>query len=139
MTQIAAQPRLECADNLAFLRTVASESVHLAITSPPYNIGKTYEKQSPLAEYLDRQARVIEECVRVLSPQGSLCWQVGNYVDAGEVFPLDMELNPIFRRHGLKLRNRIVWHFEHGLHGFQALFRPLRDNSVVHEDRRLHV
>ncbi len=62
---------------------------------------------------------MIAECVRVLSPQGSLCWQVGNHVDkakAGSIIPLDIVLYPIFAEHGLTLRNRIVWHFEHGLH-----------------------
>jgi adenine-specific DNA-methyltransferase len=54
--------------------------------------------------------------VRLLSPTGSLCWQVGNHVDRGEIFPLDMVLYPVFQEHGLRLRNRIVWHFEHGLH-----------------------
>lgn len=34
----------------------------------------------------------------------------------GEIVPLDIVLYPVFREHGLKLRNRIVWHFEHGLH-----------------------
>ena len=62
------------------------------------------------------QERVIAECVRLLHPNGSLCWQVGNYVEDGEVVPLDAVLYPVFKRHGLKLRNRIVWHFEHGLH-----------------------
>jgi adenine-specific DNA-methyltransferase len=41
---------------------------------------------------------------------------VGNHVQNGEVVPLDIVLYPVFQRHGLKLRNRIVWHFEHGLH-----------------------
>jgi len=41
---------------------------------------------------------------------------VGNHVQQGEIFPLDIVLYPIFREHGLHLRNRIVWHFEHGLH-----------------------
>lgn len=52
----------------------------------------------------------------MLSPQGSICWQVGNYVDKGEVFPLDIYYYQIFKKLGLKLRNRIIWHFGHGLH-----------------------
>jgi adenine-specific DNA-methyltransferase len=51
-----------------------------------------------------------------LRPDGSLCWQIGNHIDNGEVFPLDLVLYPVFKSHGLKLRNRIVWHFGHGLH-----------------------
>ena len=54
--------------------------------------------------------------MRLLHPSGSLCWQVGNYVEDGEVVPLDVVLYPLFKEYGLKLRNRIVWHFEHGLH-----------------------
>lgn len=105
-----------CQDNLAFMRTMASESVQLIVTSPPYNIGKAYESKSPLTRYLDGQAKVIEECVRLLAPGGSICWQVGNHVQRGEIVPLDIALYPIFKQHGLQLRNRIVWHFEHGLH-----------------------
>jgi adenine-specific DNA-methyltransferase len=90
--------------------------MQLIVTSPPYNIGKTYEKRSPLEAYVTQQARVIAECVRLLDERGSLCWQVGNHVQDGEIFPLDMVLYPIFREHGLHMRNRIVWHFGHGLH-----------------------
>jgi adenine-specific DNA-methyltransferase len=105
-----------CLDNLAFMQTLASESVQLIVTSPPYNIGKSYESKSPLTRYLDGQAKVIEECVRLLAPGGSICWQVGNHVQRGEIVPLDIALYPLFKQHGLQLRNRIVWHFEHGLH-----------------------
>lgn len=103
-------------DNLAFMRPIESGSVKLIVTSPPYNIGKSYEARSPLDRYVQQQAQVISECVRVLHPKGSLCWQVGNHVQNGEIVPLDIVLYPIFREHGLKLRNRIIWHFEHGLH-----------------------
>jgi adenine-specific DNA-methyltransferase len=107
---------MECADNLKFMAGLDSESMQLIVTSPPYNIGKSYEPRSSLDAYVQAQARVIAECVRLLHPRGSLCWQVGNHVQQGEIFPLDTVLYPIFRQHGLKLRNRIVWHFEHGLH-----------------------
>lgn len=108
--------QMVCQDNLAFMRPLPDASVKLIVTSPPYNIGKSYERRSPLSEYVKAQAQVISECVRLLVDGGSLCWQVGNHVDGGEIFPLDMVLYPIFKEHGLNLRNRIVWHFEHGLH-----------------------
>lgn len=107
---------IACEDNLSFMRPLTDGSMDLIVTSPPYNIGKVYEKRSPLAEYVKGQAQVISECVRLLADGGSLCWQVGNHVQAGEIFPLDMVLYPVFQEHGLRLRNRIVWHFEHGLH-----------------------
>ncbi len=107
---------LECRDNLEFIRAIPDASIQLVVTSPPYNIGKRYERRRSLDDYLGEQAEVIAECVRVLKPRGSICWQVGNHVRDGEVVPLDIPLYGIFRGHGLKLRNRIVWHFEHGLH-----------------------
>jgi adenine-specific DNA-methyltransferase len=103
-------------DNLAFMRPLPMASMQLIVTSPPYNIGKTYEKRAHLDAYVQQQAQVIAECVRLLHPRGSLCWQVGNHVQDGEIFPLDTVLFPIFHEHGLHLRNRVIWHFEHGLH-----------------------
>jgi adenine-specific DNA-methyltransferase len=107
---------LACQNNLDFMRSLKREAMQLIVTSPPYNIGKSYEPRAPLESYVRSQAQVIAECVRLLHSRGSLCWQVGNHVQNGEIFPLDTVLYPIFREHGLKLRNRIVWHFEHGLH-----------------------
>ena len=106
----------ECQDNLEFLRHQPSDKFKLIVTSPPYNIGKDYEARSSLDHYLAGQGRVIRECVRVLHPEGSICWQVGNYVENGEIMPLDSLLYPTFRDCGLRLRNRIIWHFGHGLH-----------------------
>lgn len=107
---------MRCEDNLAFMRPLANESFQLVVTSPPYNIGKTYESRLTLDSYVESQSHVIAECARLLHPRGSLCWQVGNHVQRGEIFPLDIVLYPIFQRLGLKLRNRIIWHFGHGLH-----------------------
>lgn len=112
----APQAYVNCQDNLAFMSTLPDECMALIVTSPPYNIGKSYERRSPLERYVEEQSRVISECVRLLGPKGSICWQVGNHVQNGEIFPLDTVLYPFFKDHGLKLRNRIIWHFEHGLH-----------------------
>jgi len=103
-------------DCLDLLKSIPDESIQLIVTSPPYNIGKEYEKKLHLDLYIEQQARVIAECVRILTPKGSICWQVGNYVDKGSIIPLDTILYPIFSKLGLKMRNRIIWHFEHGLH-----------------------
>jgi len=103
-------------ESAASLRTLQERSVKLVITSPPYNLGKAYEKPIHLSEYLKNLSPVVDQLVRVLSADGSLCWQVGNYVDKGEIFPLDIFYYPFFKARGLKLRNRIVWYFDHGLH-----------------------
>lgn len=101
---------------LDLLQSLPDRSMQLVVTSPPYNLGKEYERRLKLETYLRQQAEVISECVRVLRDNGSICWQVGNYVDNGSIIPLDSVLYPIFTRLRLKMRNRIVWHFEHGLH-----------------------
>ncbi len=103
-------------DCLQLLHDIPDNSIKLIVTSPPYNLGKEYEKRIHLEEYLGFQKKIILECVRVLSEDGSICWQVGNYVENGEVMPLDILLYPIFASVGLKMRNRVIWHFGHGLH-----------------------
>lgn len=103
-------------DTLEELKKLPDGKFKLVVSSPPYNIGKEYETRVELQHYLDYQAEIIAELARVVSDNGSIVWQVGNYVDDGEVFPLDIHFYPIFKALGLQLRNRIVWHFNHGLH-----------------------
>lgn len=103
-------------DRLELLRQIPAASAKLVVTSPPYNIGKKYETRLQFDEYIAGQEETLREAVRILHPNGSLCWQVGNHVDDGEIYPLDILLYPICKKLGLRLRNRIVWHFEHGLH-----------------------
>jgi len=101
---------------LDLLSQIPDKFVKLVVTSPPYNLGKPYEDRLDLDDYLAQQNQVIKECVRVLDDKGSICWQVGNYVNNGEIIPLDLVLYPIFSSLQLHIRNRIVWHFGHGLH-----------------------
>ena len=103
----------DCLDAFAH---IPPSSVQLIVTSPPYNIGKAYERTTKLENYLETLKPILSELVRLLSPKGSICWQVGNYVQKGEVFPLDIFYYPIFHDLGLHLRNRTIWYFNHGLH-----------------------
>jgi len=103
-------------DCLDLLTVIPAKSLQLIVTSPPYNLGKEYEKKLDLDDYVNQQRAVIKESVRVLKDSGSICWQVGNFVQNGAIIPLDALLFPVFRESGLRLRNRIIWHFEHGLH-----------------------
>ena len=131
--------RIECADNLVFMDNLDDQSIKLIVTSPPYNLGKQYEARSSLDCYLENQSQAIAECVRLLHPQGSLCWQVGNYVDNGEIVPLDTVLFPIFRSsrladaqpHYLALRARIARQ--------QTSLGPIRDDQLVDKELRLHL
>ena len=103
-------------DVLDFLPTIPGDTIQLIVTSPPYNLGKEYEERLEFSKYIEQQRVIIQECYMVLKSEGSICWQVGNYVKNGEIIPLDIALFPIFSELGLHLRNRIVWHFGHGLH-----------------------
>jgi len=100
------------------LKRCEDNKYHLVMTSPPYNVGKEYESIKSLEEYLENQKKIIKEIVRVTNKNGSICWQVGNYIDkkTGEIYPLDIFYYEIFKSFGLQLRNRIIWHFGHGLH-----------------------
>lgn len=101
----------------AFLSSLPREPIFdLIVSSPPYNIGKSYESKRALEKYLEWQERVIDLMIPRLKDTGSLCWQVGNFVDNGQIAPLDIEFAPIFKKQNLQLRNRIIWHFGHGLH-----------------------
>jgi len=103
-------------DTLEETKSLPDNTFKLIVSSPPYNIGKVYEKQVKLESYIDWQKTIITELVRICSKEGSIVWEIGNYVENGEVFPLDIYFYPIFKNLGMQLRNRIIWHFNHGLH-----------------------
>lgn len=103
-------------DTNELIDSIPDNYVKLIITSPPYNLGKAYENQVSIERYLETQAQTISKLYRILRSDGSICWQVGNFVQEGEVFPLDIFYYRFFKELGLFLRNRIIWHFGHGLH-----------------------
>lgn len=102
------------------LRRIPDATAQLVVTSPPYNVGKEYEDSLTIEDYIKLQRTVIDECVRITRLGGSICWQVGNHINGnGQMIPLDLLLHPLFSSYTatdqVRLRNRIVWHFEHGL------------------------
>lgn len=148
MSPMPAKPKqvvmdLHKGDTLPYLRTLPNDSVMLVLTSPPYNMGKSYESKSDLGTYLARQRLVIAECARIVHPKGSVCWQVGNHVHRQQVYPIDTLLYREFVESGFRLRNRIVWRFEHGLHcqdRFSGRYETIcwytkTDNYEFHLDR----
>lgn len=99
------------------------EYFDLILTSPPYNIGKIYEKDKRLSfeQYIEWLDRIVDKLCNKLSAEGAICWQVGNYVSDGETFPLDIYFYELFKKRGLKLRNRIIWRFNFGLNATNRL------------------
>jgi adenine-specific DNA-methyltransferase len=120
------ESRVAAGDRLGFLRALPDGAARLVVTSPPYNVGKEYEDALTVEDYVAAQEATLREAVRVLAADGSLCWQVGNFVAprrkaAGRpqtmsIVPIDCLLWPVFEGLGLRLRNRIVWTFGHGEH-----------------------
>jgi len=110
------EARLQQADAAAFLGSLPSESVDLIVTSPPYFLGKEYDKSRAAADFAAELGRVIPLARAALKEGGSLCWQVGNHVQNGELLPLDFAVGWAMADSGMKLRNRIIWTFSHGAH-----------------------
>jgi adenine-specific DNA-methyltransferase len=98
------------------LKTLPDGCIDLIVSSPPYNLGKAYERKRALETYLDEQRIVLEECSRVLKHTGSIWWQVGSFAANGMLIPLDIRFFPILESLGLIPRNRIAWVRQHGLH-----------------------
>jgi adenine-specific DNA-methyltransferase len=104
-------------DCLKLLKKLPAQSVKLIVTSPPYCIGKSYEKNRKAEKFLPQLKKIMPELYRVLRVGGSICWQIGYHVDKRVVTPLDYfvyQLTSEFKT--MRLRNRIVWTFGHGLH-----------------------
>lgn len=106
-------------DCSALLAAIPDGKVSLVLTSPPYCVGKSYERGKGVEDFIADHERILPEVVRVLKPGGSFCWQVGYHVEDNVTLPLDYLIFDAVRK--LKptpvLRNRIVWTFGHGLHG----------------------
>jgi adenine-specific DNA-methyltransferase len=103
-------------DSLNLLKNLPDESIDLVVSSPPYNLGKEYEKKQALEIYLQQQTIILRECSRVLKNTGSIFWQVGAFAEKGMLIPLDIRFFPILESCDLIPRNRIIWARQHGLH-----------------------
>jgi len=108
---------LICGDSLSALARVPDASVDLIFSSPPYCIGKAYESTKSADHFSKTHSAVIPELTRILKPGGSLCWQVGYHVQRSVLIPLDFLVHQeVQKSQEMRLRNRIVWTFNHGLH-----------------------
>lgn len=99
------------------LRSLPDESVDLTVTSPPYFMGKEYDRSKNLSDFREDQSKILREIVRITKPGGSICWQVWFFVKNQTVVPLDFEIYSLASGYDeLFLRNRIMWTFGHGFH-----------------------
>ncbi len=83
-------------------------SVHLVVTSPPYNVGKDYDDDLSLKEYLDLLGGVFKECHRVLVPGGRACINVAN-LGRRPYIPLHRYIIEKMDLLGFLMRGEIIW------------------------------
>ncbi|MFX0013890.1 MAG: DNA-methyltransferase [Promethearchaeota archaeon] len=83
-------------------------SVHLMITSPPYNVGKEYDNNYTLVEYLELLKRVFIEVKRVLVPGGRACINIAN-LGRKPYIPLHSFLIDIMFELEFLMRGEIIW------------------------------
>ena len=99
--------RIECADSRN-MTMIPKNSVHLMITSPPYNVTKDYDDNLSLNEYLDLLTDVFTEVYRVLTPGGRAIVNVAN-LGRKPYLPLTSYVNMIMTRIGFLMRGEIIW------------------------------
>lgn len=102
--------RVICADSRR-MEEVDSGSVHLVVTSPPYNVGTPYDEHLdslPSGKYLELLNAVWKECVRVLCDGGRLCVNVAN-VARKPYLPLHSVITRQLADLGLLMRGEIIW------------------------------
>jgi len=90
------------------LKKIPDQSVHLMVTSPPYNVGKDYDEDLTLEEYLDFIEDVMKEVYRVLVWGGRVCFNVAN-LGRKPYIPLHAYLIERFEKIGFLLRGEIIW------------------------------
>jgi adenine-specific DNA-methyltransferase len=104
----------DCIDLLA---EMADGVTDLLLTSPPYFMGKNYDRSYKVDEFYADHRKLAPHINRIIRTEGNVCWQVGYHVQSNSILPLDFAVFEVFREHtDLVLRNRIIWHFGHGTH-----------------------
>jgi modification methylase len=87
---------------------IPDNSVHLMITSPPYNVTKEYDDDLSLNEYLELLENVFKETYRVLVNGGRACINVAN-LGRKPYLPLSDFISQIMLRVGFNMRGEIIW------------------------------
>jgi len=91
------------------LKKLPDNCVHLMVTSPPYNVGKEYDEDLTLKEYLDFIEEVMREVYRVLVWGGRVCFNVAN-LGRKPYIPLHAYLIQVFEKIGFLMRGEIIWY-----------------------------
>ena len=99
-------------DVLESLKKIPSNSIHLAITSPPYNVGKDYDNhhdEMDYKEYLKWLNQVWKETKRVLVHGGRFCLNIAP-TGIKDFIPIHHDFSYQLRKLGMKFRTEIIWY-----------------------------
>jgi site-specific DNA-methyltransferase (adenine-specific) len=83
-------------------------SLHLMVTSPPYNVSKEYDEDLSLTEYLEMLKKVFTETYRVLVNGGRACINVAN-LGRKPYIPLSDYISKMMIEVGFNMRGEIIW------------------------------
>lgn len=104
-------------NTLNILNKIPDNYIDLVITSPPYCMGREYDKSNKVEYFIKMHKKIFPEIIRVVKDSGSICWQVGYHINENNVIPLDYLIFDILKDYkDIFLKNRIIWHYGHGLH-----------------------
>jgi modification methylase len=91
------------------MEVIPDTSVHLMVTSPPYNVTKEYDEDLSLQEYLSLLRQVFAETYRVLVNGGRACVNVAN-LGRRPYLPLSDFISQMMLEIGFQMRGEIIWH-----------------------------
>ncbi len=90
------------------MKEIPDNSLHLMVTSPPYNVSKEYDEDLSLKEYLQLLKNVFTETYRVLVYGGRACVNVAN-LGRKPYIPLSDYISHMMIDIGFKMRGEIIW------------------------------
>ncbi|MCK9376570.1 MAG: site-specific DNA-methyltransferase, partial [Syntrophobacterales bacterium] len=90
------------------MEEIPDDSIHLMVTSPPYNVGKEYDRDITLEEYLAFLRRVWQEVHRVLAPGGRACVNIAN-LGRKPYIPLHSYIVRDMTEIGFLMRGAVIW------------------------------
>ncbi len=90
------------------MEELPDNSIHLMVTSPPYNVGKEYDKNLSFTEYREFLKRVWKEVYRVLVPGGRACINIAN-LGRKPYIPLHAFIIEDMLDIGFLMRGEIIW------------------------------
>jgi len=83
-------------------------SIHLMVTSPPYNVGKVYDEDMTMVEHLSSLERVWAEVFRLLVPGGRACINIAN-LGRKPYIPMHAWITESMLRLGFLMRGELIW------------------------------